>query len=86
MLKNALYASTWSGTGTEIWRTTDGIHWFNFVDVGLGEPDAAGAIASEVFKGRLYWGIGNWVDCVSLLWRTDGVTIEVVNSDGFGGV
>lgn len=86
VLKNYLYASTWGSTGTEIWRTSDGIHWSQFVDAGLNNPNAAGAIGSEVFKGNLYWGVGNWVDCDAQLWRTDGKTIEAVNTDAFDGV
>ena len=82
--KNNLYASTWSEP-TEIWRTSDGTHWDLFVDNGLtGDPNTTGAIASEIFQGRLYWGtVGSWVSPAQL-WRTDGKTTEAVITDGFG--
>lgn len=76
VFKNALYASTWA-TG-EIWRTTNGIQWEPFV-----EPAVGGPIASEVFDGYLYWGVGNW-ETGAKIWRTDGVTTEAVMTDGFG--
>jgi len=83
---NTLYASTWNGTtGTEIWQTTNGTRWELFVDNGLtGDPNTTGAIASEIFQGRLYWGtVGSWVSPAQL-WRTDGKTTEAVITDGFG--
>jgi hypothetical protein len=84
LLKNYLYASTWSSTGTKIWRTNDGLVWEQFVDAGLNDINNVGAIGSEVFKGRLYWGVGNWATCAGQIWRTDGTSIEAIVTDGFG--
>jgi hypothetical protein len=81
--KNALYASTWNNNGTEIWRTTNGTQWKGFVDAGLGDQNNNGAIASAVFNGYLYWGIGNWITGAQL-WRTDGIKTEVLFTNGLG--
>ena len=83
---NILFASTWNGTtGTEIWQTANGTDWELTVDNGLnGDPNTCGAIASEVFKGRLYWGTFRNCLAPAQLWRTDGKTIEALVTDGFG--
>jgi hypothetical protein len=86
LYKNDLYASTWNwATGTEIWSTTNGKTWNQVVNAGLSaDPNNGGAIASEVFQGRLYWGtFGGWM-ASGQIWRTDGKTTEAVITDGFG--
>lgn len=82
---DTLYAGTWNGTtGTEIWRTTDGVNWKQFGKDGLDlDPTNGGAIASQEFDGYLYWGIGNWIKGAEL-WRTDGITLTPVITGGFG--
>jgi hypothetical protein len=84
--KENLYASTWNWeTGTEIWRTADGTHWQNFVDEGLtGDPNNGGAISSEIFQAKLYWGTANTNGVGADLWQTDGKTMEAIVTDGFG--
>ncbi|MCB9418674.1 MAG: hypothetical protein H6667_02640 [Ardenticatenaceae bacterium] len=79
--KNALYASTW-GPETAIWRTTHGKKWEAFIELG-GDPNNSGAIASELFDGYLYWGLGNW-ETGAQIWRTNGAATEAVITDGFG--
>jgi hypothetical protein len=82
-----LYASTWNGVpllGTEVWRTEDGSHWEKFIDAGLDhDPNNEGAIASAVFNGYLYLGVGN-DDTGAQLWRTNGITTAAIITDGFG--
>lgn len=72
---NLLYAGTWNGTtGTQIWRTNDGVNWTIFGN-GLDPMNIAnGAISTEIFGGFLYWGTGNW-QTGAQLWRTDGTTL-----------
>ena len=78
---DSLYASTWY-TGTQIWRTHNGIDWELFIEHGLGDLNNYGAPSSEVFNGYLYWGVGNGVSGAQL-WRTDGITMTAVVTDGF---
>lgn len=82
---NTLYASTWGGKiGTEIWKTTNGVDWEQMDAPGLSDdPNNAGAIASEIFKGNLYWGVVNPVTGAQL-WKTDGKGLTPVITDGFG--
>jgi hypothetical protein len=82
---NTLYASTWGGEiGTEIWKTTNGTEWVQLDAQGLSDnPNNAGAIASEIFNGSLYWGVVNDITG-SQLWRTDGDQLQPVFTDGFG--
>ena len=82
---NTLYASTWGGKiGTEIWKTTNGTEWVQMAAPGLSDdPNNIGAIASEIFKGDLYWGVANPVTGAQL-WKTDGKGLTPVITDGFG--
>jgi hypothetical protein len=82
VFQNTLYASTWS-IGTEIWHTTSGDQWELFAEPGWDYQNNGGAIASEVFKGCLYWGVPNWISGAQL-WRTDGVPLESITTSGFG--
>jgi hypothetical protein len=84
VFQDDLYASTWTDE-TEIWRTSDGIQWQLFAELGGESSGNTGAIASELFDGYLYWGVGNWMSGAQI-WRTDGVTLEAVIADGFGTV
>ncbi|MEW5988804.1 MAG: hypothetical protein AB1791_19435 [Chloroflexota bacterium] len=79
-----LYASTWSDTGTDIWRTADGVNWSQFAADGLGDGNNYGAIASEVFAGRLVFGTGNSTTA-GQIWHTDGITWTAVITDAFNG-
>lgn len=84
---DTLYAGTWSSTGTEIWRTSDGLDWDQFGLDGIdGNLDNGGMIATEYFDGNLYLGVGNWSTATTgaQLWRTDGITLTPVITDGFG--
>jgi hypothetical protein len=83
VFSDTLYASTWNSAGTEIWRTQDGTEWIQVLDSGMGDPSSVGAIASDVFEGLLYYGVGNW-DRGAELWRTNGITWTAVISGGFG--
>lgn len=83
VFSDTLYVGTWSNTGTQIWRTADGVDWTRFGSDGLGDVNNSGAIASEVFAGSLYLGLGNW-HTGAQLWHTDGITWTVVVTDGFG--
>lgn len=79
-----LYAGTWSSTGTELWRTTNGLDWYQFGLDGLnGNTENGGMIATEEFDGNLYLGVGNWITGAQL-WRTDGVTLTAIITNGFG--
>jgi len=82
---NTLYASTWGGKiGTEIWKTTNGTEWVQMDAPGLSDdPNNNGAIASEIFKGSLYWGVLNYATGAQL-WKTDGKKLMPVFTDGFG--
>jgi hypothetical protein len=62
----------------------DGSIWENFIDAGLDhDPNNEGAIASEVFNGYLYLGVGN-DDTGAQLWRTNGITTTAIITNGFG--
>lgn len=80
-----LYASTWNGDqGTEVWRTSNGNGWEQFIDEGLHHnPNNASVIASEVFNGYLYMGVVNDATGAQL-WRTNGITTTDIITDGFG--
>lgn len=82
---NTLYTSTWGGkVGTEIWRTTNGTEWVQVDAPGLSDdPNNNGAIASEEFKGDLYWGVVNTVTGAQL-WKGKGDQLTPVITDGFG--
>ncbi len=80
---DTLYAGTWT-SGTELWRTTDGVNWEQFGLDGLdGNLENGGAIATEEFDANLYWGIGNWVTGAQL-WHTEGITLTAIITNGFG--
>jgi hypothetical protein len=74
-----LYAGTWTNDTAEVWRTSDGSNWSQFspswsvstVDVYDIEP----------FNQKLYFGTSN--DNGAEIWRTDGITWELVVTDGF---
>jgi hypothetical protein len=81
---NKLYASTWNGeTGTEVWRTSNGTDWDQFIDEGLDQnKNNASVISSEVYDGYLYMGVTNDATGAQL-WRTAGITTTAVMTDGF---
>lgn len=75
---NLLYASTWCGGGTEIWRTDDGVNWTLFGETGIGgDTNNDGAISSEIYNDCLYWGVRNW-STGAQLWKTDGKDFDQV--------
>lgn len=84
VFSNTLYASTWGGpNGSQVWQTTNGTDWV-VNNPGIGnDPNNVGAISSEIFQGKLYWGVGNWVSGAQL-YRTDGITWTPIITDGFG--
>ena len=68
------------GSTTVVPCATD---WQPFA-AGIGDnPNNTGAISSEVFNGKLYFGVSNNTTGAEL-WRTDGVTWSLVKKDGFG--
>lgn len=85
VFSDTLYASTWNGTtGTEIWRSLNGTDWQQFGEDGLeNNPNNVGAIASEVYDGYLYYGVEN-SSTGAQLWRTDGITLTEIITNGFG--
>ena len=82
--KDELYASTWGKSGTEVWRTSDGVHWDIFIDNGLNDAKNSAAIASEVFNGYLYLGVVNDGITGGQVWRTNGITTTAIITNGFG--
>lgn len=81
-----LYASTWSDNGTKLWRTVDGVEWTQFGLAGFdGTAANSGAISSEIFNGKLYWGLGNW-STGAQLWYTDGESLTQIIDNGFGSI
>ena len=78
-----LYASTWTDQGTKLWRTTNGDDWIQFGLAGFdGTTANGGAISSEIYNEKLYWGLGNW-STGAQLWYTDGNKLTQVINDGF---
>ena len=82
---DVLFASTWNSDGTEIWQTTNGVNWTLSTTPGFGDSANIGAIASELFHGKLYWGTLNF-ETGAQIWRTKGVYYEQVLDDGFGSI
>ena len=69
-------------TGTQVWRTADGIHWYQSNQDGFGDAENYCSYCMAVFENYLYVGTGNEI---ARVWRTkDGVMWEQANSDGFG--
>ncbi len=83
---NMLYAGTlnWDD-GAEIWRTPDGINWFNVANDGFGDPDNVGVMSLGILGDFLYAGTFNTAAGSSQVWRSlDGTNWVLVNDDGFG--
>ena len=73
------------GAGTEIWRTSDGVNYEQFLEDGIDgfHPNMNMIIFGTVYDGWLYFGTQDFVNG-GALWRTDGVIAEQVTEDGLG--
>ena len=82
-----LFASTWgqTGVGTKIWVSDNGVDWELSNTPGFNDNHNLGAISSEIFLGKLYWGTMNPQNGAQI-WRTNGISYEQVMRDGFGSV
>jgi hypothetical protein len=55
-----LYACTDNyATGTEVWRSPDGVNWSQLITGGLGDSNSGSVGAGAVFGGRLFLGTRN---------------------------
>jgi len=83
-----LYASTMgaAGHGAEVWRCqtcSAQRDWTKVVDNGFGNSATNGMSALEIYRGRLYFIVGNKTSGLEV-WRTgDGTHWERVSTSGF---
>jgi hypothetical protein len=83
-----MYAGTWADTGDvpEIWRTNNGRTWEKFSPEF--NQDTGTIMDTQPFLDSLYIGtmsVGNNA-LGSSIWRSDGLSWEMVASDGFGDI
>lgn len=69
-------------TGSDIWRTADGITWEQVGTAGLGNPDNT-SFQLIVFREKLY-AIGNNEQGIEIWVTTDGSKFSKIESGGFG--
>jgi hypothetical protein len=80
--KNKIYVSSYA-SGADVWVSSDGREWDPFITPDTGDPNVSSATSHAIFKGYLYWAGDDWVDG-GRIWKTDGTTIEIMTTDGFG--
>jgi len=79
-----IYASVGTkGSGAEIWRTTDYVHWENIAKNGFGNPNNT-VINLHVANSRLYAGTHNEVEGAEIWVSDDGVKFTKLVSKGLG--
>jgi hypothetical protein len=86
VFNNQLYVGTYNTTtGTEVWRTSDGISWSQSNTDGFDEDiNNTTSYSMTVFNNQLYLGTYNTTTGTEV-WRTsDGTTWSQANTDGFG--
>lgn len=82
-----LYAATanWSGSGSQLWRSANGITWSAVMTNGFGSTSNIGIDHLAVFHNQLYAGTGANSTTGGELWRSgDGLNWTRVVSQGFG--
>jgi hypothetical protein len=77
---HTLYAADANGwyNGWALWQTSDGLNWQSVTHTAFMSESVSSQI---VFKDRFYVSIP---EAGAQLWRTDGLTWEVVITNGFG--
>ena len=88
VFNDALFAGTYTDaalTGEVLYKTTDGVQWDPLVSNGNGTQSVSGILSSAEFHGLLYLGAADWTNTTGAhIWRTNGITLTEVVSDGFG--
>jgi hypothetical protein len=85
-----LYAGTYnlSGSGSQLWHSTDGKNWSNVMSNGFGDATNVGIDHLIEFNGNLYAGTWNSTGTGTnggQIWRSsNGTTWEQVANNGFG--
>lgn len=87
VMSDALYAGTqnlnWeTGTGAEIWRSTDGLHWFPVLTGGFADPALYIVNSMAVHNGLLYAGAGHSTLPQAEVWAYDGQSWQRALSGG----
>ncbi len=71
-----------TGTGGEVWRSSDGTNWFQSGQNGLGDPNNSRIGTLVVFKGQLYAATRNDILGAQVYRTIDGATWEKVVGSG----
>jgi hypothetical protein len=75
-----------SGTGAQVWRTSNGTNWTLVSGNGFGDPNNFQTGGAVVYRGQLYVTTRNDVTGAQLWRSSDGTTWKQVVGDGFGDI
>ena len=73
-----------STSPARLWRSADGINWYQVGGDGFGNPDNYGIDSMLVYNNKLYVGTMNPNTGAELWSSNDGSTWTLVSGDGFG--